>query len=234
MLFRVSLVIALSLLLSACDKPMESGQKTQETPATQALPEAQTPITKPLRLPSLTMPPYTLKEDSVEPLPGLGEPVEALADLRLHYYVTTPVSYIDITVEYGEFQYTFFPDLQGKCLTWKKTEPCWKKDDLETIGKVLTQEDLDNLTAIVVENKLLELDKDEYGAQKKRRKDSESYTIFLDQTERNIMYYPAPLAEAKPEGLARIETALLQYARDLEAETYYPAPELISNQPDAE
>lgn len=231
MLRRVAWLLGIVLVLSACDHPKDSETKTQNTSAAN---EVIATSAKPIRLPSLTIPPYTLKGDSTQPLPGLGEPDEELADLRLHYYVTTNVSYTDITVEYGELNYTFFPDYNGKCLQWTKDEPCWKKDDLETLGKVLNQEDLDNLTAIVVENKLLELDKDEYGASKERRKDSESYTIFLDKTERNITYYPAPLAEPKPEGLARLETALIQYARDLEAETYYPVTEPIPNQPGAE
>ncbi|WP_020559521.1 hypothetical protein [Thiofilum flexile] len=230
MLRKVWFIVLLAIGLSACDTSTQSEPKTPVTP----IPNDQ-PISKPVRLPTLTIPPYTLEGDDTEPLPGLGEPAEEdLSDLRLHYYVTSNVAYIDITVEYGELRYTFFPDLQGKCLKWRKAEPCWRKNDLETIGKVLTQEDLDNLTSIIIENKVLELDKDEYGAGKKRRKDSQSYTINLDKTERNISYYPAPLAEKKPEGLARIETALLQYARDLEAETYYPAPGLIPNQPGAE
>lgn len=234
MSMRVLWLVGLAWLLSACDQPTSSVPKSEPTTETPVVTEAQPPITKPIRLPSLTIPPYTLKEDTPPPLPGLGEPAEEFADLRLHYYATTPVSYTNIAIEYGELHYTFFPDIQGKCLEWKKAEPCWTKNDLETLGKVLTQEDLDNLTAIVVENKLLELDRDEYGADAKRRKDSESYTIFLDQTERNITYYPAPLADPKPEGLARLETALIQYARDLEAETYYPVTEPIPNQPGAE
>lgn len=239
---RVLLLVGLiGLGLVGCDtktpdKPAEPTTVPSMPPATPPNPIPEPVPVKPIRLPSLTIPPYTLKGDeNAEPLPGLGTPEETPSDLRLHYYVTTPKSYTDILVEYGEIHYTYFPDVDGKCRNWKKSEPCWTKNDLDRIGKALTQEDLDNLTAIVLENKLLDLDKDVYGATPKPRKidEAQAYTVFLDNTERNFTYYPAPLAK-KPEGLARLETALIQYARDLEAEVYHPLPKVIPNRPGAE
>lgn len=243
MLLRVLIFLGvLSLGLVGCDTSTHSTPSTLTQPAT--IPEGNAnasssaePTNKPIRLPSLTIPPYTLPENyNTEPLPGLGEPVDTPQDLRLHYYVTTSNSYTDIVVEYGELHYTYFPDVTGKCMHWKKVEPCWTQHDLNRIGKILSQTDLDNLTTIVIENQVLELEKDDYGAKAKQRKDSESYTVFLDNTERNFTYYPSTdkKAEPKPEGLARIETSLLQYARDLEAETYSPLPAIPPSQVGAE
>jgi hypothetical protein len=154
--------------------------------------------------------PNTLKIPTFaqQALPGSG--------LYLHFLATGESFYTEIKLVDGILSYTYFEDTEGRCEKWVKSSPCWQKDDLKTISMALPNEDLDNLYAVVKESGILALKRDTFGGAKAgQRHYAQRLEVGIDGTEKKLVYQSFPGASKKPEAFARLETALVEYARDL-------------------
>ena len=158
---------------------------------------------KPEKPNALTIPSF-----AQQTLPGSG--------LYLHFLATGESFYTEIKLANGILSYTYFEDTNGRCAQWVKSSPCWQESDLKTISMALPNEDLDNLYAVVKESGILALKRDTFGGAKAgQRHYAQRLEVGIDGTEKKLVYQSFPGASKKPEAFARLETALIEYARDL-------------------
>jgi hypothetical protein len=140
----------------------------------------------------------------------------APAGLYLRFLATGESFYTEIRLANGILSYTYFEDDENRCAQWVKNTPCWQQSDLKTISMALPDEDLDNLYTLVKESGILKLQRDTFGgARQGQRHYAQKIEAGLDGKEKTITYQSFPGASKKPEAFARVETALLEYARDL-------------------
>ncbi|UOG91456.1 MAG: hypothetical protein L3K52_14830 [Candidatus Thiothrix sulfatifontis] len=216
-------LLLLTLLpLSGCEKrdaapppapPVESMAEPVIIPDADTLqPDDSTVLLTPEPETMLTPPenPNTLKipNPAQQTLPG--------SDFSLRFRATGEGFYTEITLANGIISYTYFEDTAGRCAQWVKSTPCWQAEELKTISLALRPEDLDNLYAVIKESGALALKRDTFGGAKAgQRHYPQTLDIMLDGKEKQLVYQSFPGSSPKPEAFARLETVLLEYARDL-------------------
>lgn len=215
------LLLITLLLLGGCEKrdtpppapPVESmaepviipdADKLQPDDSTVLVtPELETMPTPPEKTNTLKIP-----NPAQQTLPG--------SDFSLRFRATGESFYTEITLANGILSYTYFEDTDGRCAQWVKSTPCWQDSDLKTISLALRPEDLDNLYAVIKESGALALKRDTFGGAKAgQRHYPQTLDIMLDGKEKQLVYQSFPGSSPKPEAFARLETVLLEYARDL-------------------
>lgn len=185
------------VIIPDADKLQPDDSTTLVTPEPETMP---TPPEKPntLKIPNLAQ----------QTLPG--------NEFSLRFLATGESFYTEITLANGILSYTYFEDTDGRCAQWVKSTPCWQEEDLKTISLALRPEDLDNLYAVIKESGALTLKRDTFGGAKAgQRHYRQTLDIMLDGKEKQLVYQSFPGASPKPEAFARLETVLLEYARDL-------------------
>lgn len=149
-------------------------------------------------------------------IPKLAQQTLPSNEFSLRFRATGESFYTEINLENGILNYTYFEDTDGRCAQWVKSTPCWQEEDLKTISLALRPEDLDNLYAVIKESGALSLKRDTFGGAKAgQRHYRQTLDIMLDGKEKQLVYQSFPGSSPKPEAFARLETALLEYARDL-------------------
>ncbi|OQX13183.1 MAG: hypothetical protein BWK73_13025 [Thiothrix lacustris] len=217
------LLLITLLLLSSCEKrdappsppapPVESMAEPVIIPdADQLQPDDSTVLItpEPETMPTPPEKPNTLKipNPAQQTLPG--------SEFSLRFRATGESFYTEITLANGILSYTYFEDTAGRCAQWVKSTPCWQDSDLKTISLALPPEDLDNLYAVIKESGALALKRDTFGGAKAgQRHYPQTLDIMLDGKEKKLVYQSFPGSSPKPEAFARLETVLLEYARDL-------------------
>lgn len=182
--------------------PAQPNPSPQTTPPTSDNPAATEPTT-PTKPTKPKVPRFTQQT-----LPDDG--------LYLRFLATGEIFYTEIKVEHGILSYTYFEDTQGRCQQWIKSTPCWQPHDLKTISTALPSKDLDNLYTLAKQNGILKLTKETLGgAQQGQRFYAQHLEIRIDKQQKHFIYQHFPGAAKKPEAFAQIETALVEYARDL-------------------
>ncbi|WGZ93282.1 MAG: hypothetical protein QJT81_15910 [Candidatus Thiothrix putei] len=162
-----------------------------------------------------TMPTPPEKSNTLK-IPKLAQQTLPNNEFSLRFRATGESFYTEINLENGILNYTYFEDTDGRCAQWVKSTPCWQEEDLKTISLALRPEDLDNLYAVIKESGALALKRDTFGGAKAgQRHYTQILEIMLDGKEKTLVYQSFPGASPKPEAFARLETALLEYARDL-------------------
>lgn len=216
-------LLLLTLLpLSGCEKrdsapppapPVESMAEPVIIPDADTLqPDDSTVLVtpEPETMPTPPENPNTLKipNPAQQTLPG--------SDFSLRFRATGESFYTEITLANGILSYTYFEDTAGRCAQWVKSTPCWQAEDLKTISLALRPEDLDNLYAVIKESGALTLKRDTFGGAKAgQRHYPQTLDIMLDGKKKQLVYQSFPGSSPKPEAFARLETVLLEYARDL-------------------
>lgn len=162
-----------------------------------------------------TMPTPPEKPNALK-IPNLAQQTLPSSDFSLRFRATGESFYTEITLANGILSYTYFEDTDGRCAQWVKSTPCWQEEDLKTISLALRPEDLDNLYAVIKESGALTLKRDTFGGAKAgQRHYRQTLDIMLDGKEKQLVYQSFPGSSPKPEAFARLETVLLEYARDL-------------------
>lgn len=162
-----------------------------------------------------TMPTPPEKPNALK-IPNLAQQTLPSSDFSLRFRATGESFYTEITLANGILSYTYFEDTNGRCAQWVKSTPCWQEEDLKTISLALRPEDLDNLYAVIKESGALTLKRDTFGGAKAgQRHYRQTLDIMLDGKEKQLVYQSFPGSSPKPEAFARLETFLLEYARDL-------------------
>jgi|GEM_PF-1191166 len=178
-------------------------QNLASLPPPEPTPELETMPTPPEK-------PNTLK------IPNLAQQTLPSSDFSLRFRATGESFYTEITLANGILSYTYFEDTDGRCAQWVKSTPCWQAEDLKTISLALRPEDLDNLYAVIKESGALTLKRDTFGGAKAgQRHYPQTLDIMLDGKEKQLVYQSFSGSSPKPEAFARLETVLLEYARDL-------------------
>ena len=221
--FAYCLLLLTSLLFSGCEKrepappppapPVESMAEPVIIPDADKLqPDDSTTLVtpEPETMPTPPEKPNTLK------IPNLAQQTLPGNEFSLRFLATGESFYTEITLANGILSYTYFEDTAGRCAQWVKSTPCWQEDDLKTISLALRPEDLDNLYAVIKESGALTLKRDTFGGAKAgQRHYRQTLDIMLDGKEKQLVYQSFPGSSPKPEAFARLETVLLEYARDL-------------------
>lgn len=136
--------------------------------------------------------------------------------LYLRFLATGESFYTEIKLEHGILSYTYFEDTENRCEKWIKSSPCWKNSDLKTISAALPKEDLDNLYTLAKENGILKLAKETLGGAKEgQRYYAQRMDVRINGKEKHLVYQSFPGSTKKPEAFSQIETALVEYARNL-------------------
>lgn len=162
-----------------------------------------------------TMPTPPEKPNTLK-IPNVAQQTLPSSDFSLRFRATGENFYTEITLANGILSYTYFEDTTERCAQWVKSTPCWQEDDLKTISLALRPEDLDNLYAVIKESGALTLKRDTFGGAKAgQRHYAQTLDIMLDGKEKQLVYQSFPGSSPKPEAFARLETVLLEYARDL-------------------
>ncbi len=162
-----------------------------------------------------TMPTPPEKSNTLK-IPNLAQQTLPGNEFSLRFLATGESFYTEITLANGILSYTYFEDTAGRCAQWVKSTPCWQEEDLKTISLALRPEDLDNLYAVIKESGALTLKHDTFGGAKAgQRHYRQTLDIMLDGKEKQLVYQSFPGSSPKPEAFARLETVLLEYARDL-------------------
>lgn len=217
------LLLLTLLLFSGCEKrepappppapPVESMAEPVIIPDADKLqPDDSTALVtpEPETMPTPPEKPNTLK------IPNLAQQTLPGNEFSLRFLATGESFYTEITLANGILSYTYFEDTDGRCAQWVKSTPCWQAEDLKTISLALRPEDLDNLYAVIKESGALTLKRDTFGGAKAgQRHYRQTLDIMLDGKEKQLVYQSFPGASPKPEAFARLETVLLEYARDL-------------------
>lgn len=132
--------------------------------------------------------------------------------LKLNFHSSGESFYSDIQLDDGKLAVTYFTDSEQRCAQWYKSQPCWNPTDLETITTHLTPEQQQELTKLIQNSGLMQLEGDRFGAQNLReRAYSEKLTVQLGAVERHLVYRSRPDADPKPIAFAQVESALRQY-----------------------
>lgn len=156
------------------------------------------------------------KPDNRLTIPSFAQQTPADSDLHLRFLATGESFYTEIKLENGILSYTYFEDTQGRCDTWVQSSPCWQESDLKTISMALRNEDLDNLYTLVKESGILKLPQEKYGGAKQgQRYYAQKMEVGIEGKNKTVIYQSFPGSGKKPEAFARLETALVEYARDL-------------------
>lgn len=134
----------------------------------------------------------------------------------LRFLATGEAFYTEIKLENGILSYTYFVDENKRCEKWVQSAPCWKESDLKTISMALPDEDLDNLYTIAKESGIFKIKADKVGGAKEgQRYYAQKLEVRIDGKEKKLTYQSFPGSRKKPEAFNRLETALVEYARDL-------------------
>ncbi|MBJ6610157.1 MAG: hypothetical protein JG718_07340 [Candidatus Thiothrix moscowensis] len=137
-------------------------------------------------------------------------------ELYLRFLATGESFYSEITLENGILSYTYFANSNNRCAKWVQSSPCWRESDLKTISMALPKEDLDNLYAVANESGIFGIKADKIGGAKAgQRYYAQHVEARVDGKEKHLIYQSFPGSAQKPEAFHRIETALVEYARDL-------------------
>lgn len=136
--------------------------------------------------------------------------------LYLRFSATGESFYTEITLENGILSYTYFLDEEKRCEKWVKSTPCWRESDLKTISMALPDADLDNLYTLARESGIFKIKSDKAGSAKPgQRYYSQQMEVRIDGKIKKLTYQSFPGATQKPEAFSMLETALVEYARDL-------------------
>ena len=167
----------------------------------------------------MTPPPQTPSEPTKPPrltVPSFVQQAPPQDDLYLRFLATAETYYVEIRLENGILNYTYFEDETKRCQQWVKSTPCWQQSDLKTISAALTSEELDNLFMVAKESEILQYPHDTAGGAKKgQRFYAQQLDVRIKDKTKRLVYQDFPGAKPKPEAFNRLETALLAYARDL-------------------
>ena len=80
----------------------------------------------------------------------------------------------------------------------------------------LPNADLDNLYSVIKDSGILTLKRETFGGAKTgQRYYTQRLDVSIDGKQKQLIYQSFPGSSKKPEAFARLETALLEYARDL-------------------
>lgn len=136
--------------------------------------------------------------------------------LYLHFLATGESFYTEITLENGILSYTYFIDEAKRCEQWVQSTPCWRESDLKTISMALPDEDLDNLYTLARESGIFKIKADKTGGAKPgQRYYAQNLEVRIDGKSKKLIYQNFPGSGKKPEAFSMLETALVEYARDL-------------------
>ncbi len=136
--------------------------------------------------------------------------------LYLRFLATGESFYTEITLENGILSYTYFLDEEKRCEQWVQSAPCWRESDLKTISMALPGEDLDNLYTLAKESGIFKVKADKAGGAKPgQRYYAQHLEVRIDGKTKKITYQSFPGSSKKPEAFSMLETALVEYARDL-------------------
>jgi hypothetical protein len=240
--FVYYLISGLALLcLHGCDKPNETPPPPQAEPV--IIPQADRlkpgsasmdtaiPVTTTTAVETQPSPPATTEPDVMPStptkwdtldkpntlkIPNLTQQSLPGSNLSLRFLATGESFYTEIKLANGIFSYTYFEDTTGRCKQWIKSSPCWEKNDLKTISMALPNADLNNLYAVVKNSGVLALKRETFGGAKTgQRYYTQRLEVSIDGKQKQLVYQSFPGASKKPEAFAILETALLEYARDL-------------------
>lgn len=165
-----------------------------------------------------TPPPNATESAKAHPLkvPAFTQQALPEDDLYLRFLATGETFYTEIKLEHGILNYTYFEDTAKRCAQWIKNTPCWQPADLKTISAALTNEELDNLYMVAKESGILKIKADTAGGAKAgQRYYAQQLEVRIKDKTKHLTYQSFPDAAPKPEAFARLETALVAYARDL-------------------
>ena len=222
--FAYCLLLLTLLLFSGCEKrepapsppapPVESMAEPVIIPDADKLqPDDSTTLVTPE---PETMPTKPPEKSNTLKIPNLAQQTLPGGEFSLRFLATGESFYTEIQLANGILSYTYFEDTAGRCAQWVKSTPCWQQEDLKTISLALRPEDLDNLYAVIKESGALALKRDTFGGAKAgQRHYRQTLDIMLDGKEKQLVYQSFPGSSPKPEAFARLETVLLEYARDL-------------------
>lgn len=136
--------------------------------------------------------------------------------LYLRFLATGESFYTEITLESGILSYTYFIDAEKRCEKWVQSAPCWRESDLKTISMALHDEDLDNLYTLAKESGIFKIKSDKVGGAKQgQRYYAQDLEVRIDGKTKKLTYQSFPGSSKKPEAFSMLETALVEYARDL-------------------
>ncbi|WP_156946725.1 hypothetical protein [Thiothrix lacustris] len=160
--------------------------------------------------------PTKLDKPNALKIPNIAQQSLPGSEFSLRFLATGESFYTEIKLTHGILNYTYFEDTTGRCEKWIKNSPCWEKNDLKTISMALPNADLDNLYSIVKKSGVLALKHETFGGAKTgQRHYTQRLDISIDGQQKQLLYQSFPGASKKPEAFAMLETALLEYARDL-------------------
>lgn len=176
--------------------------------------------------------PTTTPESPVEPkqVPKTDKPTkpskpvlpafvqQAVTDntLYLRFLATGETFYTEIKLVNGILSYTYFVDEKKRCEKWMQSAPCWKDSDLKTISMALPDEDLDNLYTVAKESGIFSIKASKVGGAKQgQRYYAQKLEVRIDGKDKQLTYQSFPGSRKKPEAFNRLETALVEYARNL-------------------
>lgn len=124
--------------------------------------------------------------------------------------------YTDISLQQGVLRYTYFVDTEQRCARWIKSTPCWQDSDLQTLSKVLTAAELEQLYALVQSSGISQLTQTTFGgAQLGQRYYTQTLEVGVDGQQKTLIYQSFPGASPKPTAFAQIEAILRDYAQRL-------------------
>ena len=149
-------------------------------------------------------------------IPNFAQQTPPGHELALRFLATGESFYTEMKLSDGIFSYTYFEDTHGRCEKWVKSSPCWQPSDLKTISMALPNADLDNLYSVIKDSGILALKHETFGGAKTgQRYYTQRLEVSIDGKQKQLIYQSFPGSSKKPEAFARLETALLEYARDL-------------------
>ncbi|MEZ5452785.1 MAG: hypothetical protein R3E93_08220 [Thiothrix sp.] len=200
-------------------QPLPAAPATADTPApadtsvdTQATVPLQPPNTRTAPEANMAKP----EQSNKLKIPAFTQQVQSGSLFRLRFLASGESFYTEIKLENNILSYTYFEDTAGRCEKWVQNTPCWRKEDLKTISMALRDEDLDNLYSLAKESGILKLTRATYGSAKQgQRYYTQRMEISLDGKQKSITYQSFPGSSKKPEAFSQLETALVEYARDL-------------------
>lgn len=189
----------------------DSAPTDNATVTTQAIAPAPPPAAQPgANMSASKEQPHKLK------IPPFAQQAAQGNAFRLRFLATGESFYTEIKLENGILSYTYFEDTDNRCAQWIQSAPCWRDSDLKTISMALKDEDLDNLYSVAKDSGVLKLSREAYGgARQGQRYYAQRLEVGLDGKRKTVVYQHFPGAAQKPEAFARLETALVEYARDL-------------------
>lgn len=129
--------------------------------------------------------------------------------LSLRFLATGETFYRELKLENGVFSYTHFDDKEKRCEQWVQSRPCWMEDDLTTVSKALSEQDIESLYATISNSGILDITESKLGGAKQgQRFYAQRLEIRMGPIEKIIIYQSFPGATPKPKPFQLMEDAM--------------------------